>query len=408
MRHREGSTGVLILILLLMAGIGLFIVSYRYTSHDRGEERFIVYWAGMRAWLINGASPYSDATASNIQKLSVRSGDSEARVTYPLYGGFFFLPFAAIPAYALARALWMTTLGIALLITALLCLRMTSWRTSVGLMALYMLLAVSGYPSLSLLINGNATILAVLFLVAALDALRLERDTFAGALLVLSTIQPLAILVVLPFILLWSITRHRWLVVIWFFGLLAVLSVIGAFFIPDWIVQWLRIILHYSDYLAPASPGAVFRNWWPGIGRQAGLLFTLILVISLFSEWWMARAREFRWFLWTTGMTMIVVQWVGIPAGVENFVALFLPMVTIVSSLEERGGKKIHWVIGVVLLSIYAGTWGLYFRASGGQLRPAMLFMPPLVLLLLLYWVRWWAIRPARLLAEEIKLHVEA
>jgi hypothetical protein len=75
--------------------------------------------------------------------------------------------------------------------------------------------------------------------------------------------------------------------------------------------------------MAPASPGAAFQNWWPGIGRQAGLLFTLALVVSLFVEWWAVRAREFRWFLWTSSVTLIIAQWVGIPAGMENYV--FVP-----------------------------------------------------------------------------------
>ena len=405
--RRDTYIAILLPLLIGLAIVGLFIVSYRFTSHARGEERFLVYWAGMRSWLVDGASPYSDVTASRIQELSVHSGDPNARVTYPLYGGFFFLPFAAIPSYALARALWMTTLGVALLVTALLCLRVTGWRTSVGLMALFLLLGVTSYPSLSLLISGNATILSALFLIAALDALRLERDTLAGALLALATIQPLAVLVVVLFILVWAISRHRWLVVTWFFGLLAVLSIIGVFFIPNWIVQWLRLLLHYSDYLAPASPGAAFQNWWPGIGRQVGLLFTLILVFSLFSELWAARAREFRWFLWTAGVTLIVAQWVGIPAGVENFIALLLPLATVVSVLEERGGQKSRWVIGILMLIVYAGTWGLYLRASPDQLRPAMLFLPPLVLLLLSYWIKGWAIRPQHLLAEELKLHGE-
>jgi hypothetical protein len=405
--RRDTFIAILLPLLIGIAIVGVFVVSYRFTTHNRGEERFLVYWAGMRAWLVDGDSPYSDATASHIQELAVRSGDPYARVTYPLYGGFFFLPFAAIPGYALARALWMTTLAAALLVTALLCLRLTGGRTSVWLMALFLLLGVTGYPSLSLLISGNATILAAMFLIAALDALRLERDTSAGALLGLATIQPLAVAVVLPFILLWAISRQRWLVVTWFFGLLAVLSVIGAFFIPDWIVQWLRNLLHYSDYLAPARPGAAFITWWPGIGRQLGLLFTLVLVVSLFSEWWAARGREFRWFLWTAGVTLIVAQWVGIPAGVENFVALLLPMATVMVVMDERSGRKTRWVIGVVLLFIYAGTWGLYFGASEGQLRAAMLFLPPLMLLILSYWVRLWAVHPKRLLVEEYKLHGE-
>jgi hypothetical protein len=406
--RRDSFLAILLPLLIGASLVGVFVASYRFTSHNRGEERFIVYWAGMRAWLVEGDSPYSDAAAAYIQELAVHTGDPDARVTYPLYGGFIFMPFAAIPSYALARALWMTALGVALLGSAILCLRLTGWRTSVGYLALFMFLGITSYPSLSLLISGNATILAALFLLASLDALRLERDASAGALLGLATIQPGVVVVVLPFILLWSISRKRWLVVTWFFGLLAVLSIIGVFFIPGWIVEWLRNLLHYSDYLSPAIPGAAFRNWWPGIGRQAGLLFTLILVISLFSEWWVARAKEFRWFLWAAGVTLIIAQWVGLPAGVENFITLFLPAAIIASALEARGGRKTRWVIGLVLLVLYGGTWGLYFSAKEEQLRPAMLFLPPLALLLLSYWVRYWAIHPRRLLVEELKLQGES
>jgi hypothetical protein len=212
------------------------------------------------------------------------------------------------------------------------------------------------------------------------------------------------VVVVLPFILLWAASRRRWLTLIWFFGLVAVLSAIGSFFIPTWIMQWLRNMMHSSDYYAPASPGAAFQNWWPGIGRQAGLLFTSFLIISLLSEWWNARAREFRWFLWTTGMTIIIAQWVGIPAGLENFVVLLLPIATFASVLEERGGKKTRWVVGLILAVLYAGNWVLYWRASEGQLRPAMLFLPPLVVLLVTYYGRWWAIHPKRLFADEFNI----
>jgi hypothetical protein len=122
----------------------------------------------------------------------------------------------------------------------------------------------------------------------------------------------------------------------------------------------------------------------------------------------MARARDFRWVLWTTGLTLIVAQWVGVPAGIENFAALLLPMATIVAVMEERGGNKTRWVIGILLLLYYLGTWGLYFGAKEEQLRAAMLFLPPLVLLLLLYWVRLWAIHPRRLPVDEIRLHLES
>ncbi|MBN2396111.1 MAG: DUF2029 domain-containing protein [Candidatus Atribacteria bacterium] len=401
--HRKIAVTALLPLLFAVTIFGLFLVSYRYTSHTQGEERFIVYWAGMRSWLMSGTSPYSDETASYIQALTVRSGDVNARVTYPLYGGFIFLPFAAISSYALARALWMTLLGVALLMTLLLCLRQTGWRSSVGLLSFFILSSLLGYPSIHLLINGNATILAGLFLVAALEAIRSERDAFAGILLALATIQPLLVAVVLPFIIFWLFSQKRWLVLSWLAGLLVFLSVIGIFFIPDWVFQWFRNLLNYSDYMPPASPSAAFHQWWPGVGRQLGWGFSLIFVVSLLGEWWAARRRDFRWFLWTVGLTLVLAQWIGLPSGVENYAAFVLPTAIFAYASEQRGGKKAHWIISLILVVLFLGTWGIYFRVSTGQLRSALLFLLPLIMLILLYWVRWWAIRPPRLFVEEIR-----
>jgi hypothetical protein len=394
---------IAIILLSIFALVGAFLVNYRYVAQDHGDERFLSYWAGTRALLMDGLSPYSSAVARRIEFLGVRSGNSEERVSYPLYAGFIFLPFAAIPDYILARALWMTMLEVALFLIGLLSLNITGWRTSPGLLSLYLLFILTCYPGLRLVADGNTSILVALFVAAAFLAIRSERDELAGAFLALATIQPLTAAILILFILLWAISCRRWVLLTWFFGFLAFISVIGMFLIADWPLQWLRIVLHNPLYPAPATARAAFIAWWPGVGRQIGWAFTGILFLSLLGEWWGALRKEFRWFLWTASLTVVVGQWIGIPSGPENFVVLFFPLVTILTALEDRGGRRARWLIAFILMVLWAGLWALYFRTPESQLRPALFFLLPLILLVLLYWVRWWAIHSPRLFMDEIR-----
>ena len=109
--RRDTFVAILLPLLIGVAIVGVFLVSYRFTTQNHGEERFLVYWAGMRAWLVDGNSPYSDATASHIQELAVHSGDSQCSrdlsairwVPFPAVRGDPQLCFGACFVYDHAR-----------------------------------------------------------------------------------------------------------------------------------------------------------------------------------------------------------------------------------------------------------------------------------------------------------------
>jgi hypothetical protein len=66
--------------------------------------------------------------------------------------------------------------------------------------------------------------------------------------------------------------------------------------------------------------------------------------------------------------------------------------------MEQRWGRFGRWSAAVLLLTIFFGLWAA-LRATVGSVFT--LFFP-LLLIVLLYWVRWWAIRPPRLWADAI------
>jgi hypothetical protein len=60
------------------------------------------------------------------------------------------------------------------------------------------------------------------------------------------------------------------------------------------------------------------------------------------------------------------------------------------------------------LAVLLAGLWALFLitldsAAGQPQQSPVMFFPLPLLLLLGLYWIRWWAIRPAPLFAGSLR-----
>ena len=395
--------------------VGVTWGNYRFAQQNPGGNDFLVHWVGTRALLMEGTSPYSDEVAERIQTLAyghpARAGEHELRVAYPLYSQIFFLPFALIADYTLARALWMTALQAGLILLAVYNLHLTDWHPGIWLLPIYFLFAVFWYHGLRPMINGNAVIFVAVLLAGALLALRSGRDELAGILLAFSTVKPQVVVVPVVFVLVWTLSHRRWRVLAWLAITLVLLSASVALIVPDWPLQNLREVLRYPEYNPPGTPGAVFAEWWPGIGARLGWGLAAVLGVILLLEWKAARGRDFRWFLWTASLTLVISQWIGIQTDPGNFVVLFVPLVLVFAVWEERWGPRGRWVILGIMLALFAGLWALFIRtvADVGQpLQHPILFFPlPLFLLIGLYWVRWWAIRPSRLLVEALRAYDE-
>jgi hypothetical protein len=400
-------------ILIIAALVMVTWANYIFVQENPGGNDFLVHWVGTRALMVDGLSPYSDTVAERIQTLAygrpAEPGEHELRVAYPLYSGLIFLPYALIADYDLARAVWMTTLETALIGLAFLSLNLTRWKMSLWLLPIFLLFTLFWYHSLRPLINGNAVILVALFLAGAFAAIKSEKDELAGILLGLSTIKPHLVLLPIIFVLIWTISSGRWKALGWMLISLALLSISAALFIPDWPLQNLREILAYVSYNPPGTPGAVFEIWLPATGRRLGWGLSVILGLILFGEWILSRKKEFRWFLWTGSLTLVISQWIGIQTDPGNFILLFLPLVLVFSMWEERWGRVGNGVIIIVIALLFVLPWAIFLQtvAYGDQpmQHPVMLFPLPLFLLITLYWVRWWAIQPRQLMVEELQAY---
>lgn len=399
----------------LAALAGLTWANYIYAQGNPGGNDFLVHWVGTRALVIDGISPYSDEVAIEIQTMAygrpARTGEHELRVAYPLYSVLVFLPYALISDFTLARALWMTTLEVALVALAFLSLRLTRWKLSLWFMPIFLLFSLLWYHSVRPLINGNAVILVALLIVGAFLALRAGRDELAGVLLAFSTIKPHLVVVVIGYVLLWTLFHRRWRTLFWFIMVLAMLSTLAALFIADWPLQNLREVMRYSSYNPPGTLGSALAYWMPGIGRQVGWVVTGLLILLLLGEWLLSLRKEFRWFFWTVCLTLTASQWIGIQTDPGNFITLYIAVVLMFAVWEERAGKASRPMVLILMTLLFFGPWVLFLQtvsyADQPIQSPIMFFPLPLFLLIGLYWVRWWAIHPARLLIEDFREYSE-
>ncbi len=411
MKQSRFAASILVIVLFIGILVGLVWGNYRFAGNNISGEGFLVQWISIHAFVTGGESPYSDPVTAQIQKNVVTeysfAPGNPPRYTSPLYTGAVVFPFALIGDKALAHGLWLTLQLAAVFIIIIVGLILTAWKPAWYIFLVISVITIFSYHVVIPWLDGGMSIWATLFLALALLAIQQNRNEVAGILLALSAIQPQMVILPVIFTLVWAGSQRKRILIFWFFIALVFMSVVGLFLVPDWIFQYLRILIKFTQNFPPGSPGYLFKNNWPGLGKQLGWLISAILAIILLVEWWLALKKEFHWFLWTVCLTMVISQWIGIPPIPANLIGLILPLILISAMLTERWPHGGDWAAVLLCVLLFIWEWALFWLDITGS-QPGMqlnLIIPlPLVLLIGLYWVRWWAIKPRKLLVEELRL----
>jgi hypothetical protein len=371
--------------------LGLFTWgNYQFARQNPGGNDFLVHWVGTRALLLKGQTPYSDAVALDIQTRvygrAAQPGEHELRPAYPLYSAILFAPFALIPDFTLARALWMTFLEAGLVGLTLLSLRLSHWQPTPPVLTALLLFSLTWYHGARPLINGNAVVWVALFLTLALWAIHKQRDWLAGGLAALATIKPHLALLLIAALTVWAILHKRWG---WVGGLLITglgLTVLAMFWVPAWPLQNWAEITRYTSYNPPTTPGAAFAQGWPAGGRWVGIGLSVIVALTLLREWGEAmRVANFDRLLWASALTLTLGQWSGLTTDPGNYVLLTLPLLLVLARLAQRWhGFSPRGVI-LALIGLFVGLWAIFVltleTTARAQQSPLMFFPLPALLI---------------------------
>ncbi len=400
---RINSTLLIIILLLIFLGIlfGITYINYGYSQNNPGGNDFLPRYLGTRLFLLNGWSPYGEQTTEEIQKKifgRLASDDEDQSLfVYPMYTVLLVAPFSLISDYALARALWMTALQLCLVITTITGFMLCYWKPPVWFWGTMILFSLLWYHSVRPLINGNLSIIVALLITLSLLSIQKNLDAMAGFLLSLTTIKPQMVILLIPFILLWAVSKKKWSIVGVFFGSLTLLIVLMSLFEPDWLVKNILQVLSYPAYTLAGSPGEIFSEWLPGVGLQFGWLFTILMLGILFVEWRLAFGKMFNWFLWAACLTLTITNLIGIRTATANYVALLPALILVFASIDDHFPRFGIWISTSIVILLFSSLWLLFINTINYLDQPtqdSIMFFPlPLIMLFLLYWVRWWTTR---------------
>lgn len=390
-------------ILLLLIIVGLFIFgNLQYTAKNPGGNDFLVHWVGTQTFVKEGISPYSDNVALRIQNLvygrSAQAGEHELRVAYPFYSIFLFLPFSLIEDFTVARAIWMTVLEFLIIISTIMMIRMVNWKPSFLISFLIIVFSLFWYHGLRSIINGNAVVFILFLIILSIYAILNRQDELAGICLALITIKPQVVFAFILFLIFWSLTNRRYKVIFWFIGSLIALIMLSIFILPSWPMEFIREVFRYPGYNPPGTPATALAEIMPGIGRQLGIILSVLSGLIILIEWLIGRFSHAIKFIWISSLTLVLGQWLNIQTDPGNFLIMFPAIILIFRMIEDRWKNSGQWVLLLFLGILFFVPWIIFIRTIdfGYQplQNPIMFFPIPLILTIGLFWVRWWVKNP--------------
>lgn len=393
---------ILPLLLVLMAGLGY--ANYRFALQAPGGNDFLPRWVGAHLWLTEGVNPYDNRVSLAAQEMIYgrpadrSAGEDVAHFVYPLPAMLFFAPFGLLP-YPVARAAWMTVLEIALPVLALIGVRLTRWKPSPVVLAALLLFSVLWYHGLRSVVVGQFAVIEALLLAAALWAIQRRQDFWAGVLLALSTAKPQMAFLLIPFVLIWAGRSRRWALIASTIGAFVALVGISLLLVPNWPILWLRQVADYPEYTALGSPISILAGLIPAASRWITIVLTGVMAGYGLWEWALATPNDDRKFQWAAQLTIVITNLVAFRTATTNYVVMLPALCLILAVPSERIGRRSALGVLVALLLLAVALWGLFLATVEGNVESAAMYLPvPLLALVGLWWVRWWARREPRLL----------
>jgi len=369
------------------------------------EDYFVLPWAAGRTWLLEGINPY-DATINQIaEEVISESGylanlPAEKVLLLPMLDLVFYLPFSLIP-YEISRVLWVTIMTIVVVLIGYFSFLLSNWQTKQTGKILTIFAILLWVPGITSLITGHLSPLIILLLVFSMYLFLQGQDTTAGFILSLTAgsffISGLLIIIFLTY----GIIKRRWSLITAFSAGLTFLIIISLLLLPSWPQDWLRIIVaNYSNLNLVQTPLMSLASLLPGIESFLSIFlhiifgaFYIYLLISL-------RTKSERVFIWNTLAATVIAYLLNIRGSIHYLFIVIPALLLVFRFLGERlglFGQIVSWALIVLLV---AGSWFLYLPVeiiTTSSSLPLFIIWLPILILLGVNWIRWWAVKIPKL-----------
>jgi hypothetical protein len=375
----------------------------------KGGGDFYVHWVGGRAYLFDNIDPYGGEVSARVQQLVyggfTNAGDEPYILDTPFQILPFYYPFSFLSDPAISRALFTLLLELTLFVLAVLSLLLTGWETPRIFALLFVFFAVFNFYTFQAINEASPVLILGLLYIGILFAYRAELDEVTGALMAFSFYYwevggPFLILV---FLRVYNEQRNR--IFAGFFMTSLVLFFISFLSYPgtNWIIPFLRATVNNLRADFGFNIHTIFVQIWPSQGRIIAWVFSIALFIVLGYEWSFARTGDFRHFYWASCLSLAAAPLLGFRTEMEHLAVLIIPLALVFAIVHDRWRRLGDGLTILFMLVIFFLPWILYLYALDrfGAITYEVIFLfLPVSTLIGLYWIRWWAIRPPRILSD--------
>ena len=373
----------------------------------KGGGDFYVQWVGSRAFLFDKTDPYSGEVPARVQQLIYGHAAKAGEKPYILDTPFQILPlyylFALLSDPQLARAIFTMVLELALFALAILSLQLTDWETPRIFTILFIFFAAFNFYTFQAIYEASPVLIMGLLYISILFTLRAEMDELTGALLALSLYYwevgtPFLLLI---FLRVYYEKRNR--VFAGFFMLCFILLFISFLSYPYWILPFLRAAFNNVRADFGFNIHTVTTHLWPSLGGTIGWILPILLFIILGYEMSAAHSAEYRQFYWASCLSLAVAPLLGFRTEMQNLTVLIIPLALIFAIVHDRWHRFGDGLTIFLILIFFILPWALYIFVDNQYrsiAQDSIFLFLPLSTLLGLYWIRWWAIHPPRVLSD--------
>lgn len=424
---------IALLLIILSAVLALNIYLARILP---GGEWLLLRWSGMRAFLgeqtnaleglkgwrvmpdgepvllVRQTEPYSTTIARRVQQTVYGRNAFANEYRYVLNDPFYILllytPLALFSNFPTARGIWMLVAEVALIFTVLFSFRLSEWEPPGWLYICLFGFGLFSFFSLNALITASPVILLNLLYLGVLLALRSHSDELAGALLFLAAYQWEVGGLFFVFILIFIFANRRWNVLIGFGMSLFVFLVVSFLANPGWGLPYIRAVLSSLYQTVNLNLGHILTVWFPDARFSIGGGVSILVIAIVFIESLGAVQAHYRRIVWVASLALAAMPLAGLTIFPSNYVVLILPFILFLSLVWERWVRRRSFVsVLILIVALFIPFW-LYIEsvlAYAPFYTELLSVLPPVLMILALYWMRWWAVRSPRTWADQIGFH---
>ena len=242
-----GWRGFVLLIVIGVVPLWHLHIINRMMAPQKAD--MVAVWKGTQA-TFDGRDPYSDATMRDIQVFyygrEVTPADrvNPMGYAYPMHTIILFAPIALLP-WSAVRAVFFILLPLLIVVSSWLWLDITGVPLS---RPKTVFLCLCSWPSMWAIHQIQPTIIVATLLAGACLLIQHGNMVPAGIFLAMATIKPQLAAILIAWLLLWTLLRNVWTLLLSFSFSLVALLACATWLLPGWVQRWRVAATEYTAY----------------------------------------------------------------------------------------------------------------------------------------------------------------